>query len=249
MRSRLGPVVVGLVLFGAAGPRLTAPHDKKAGQPFAYEPPAGLTPAKGTGALDEAPHSWVDGSGSSTFAARVTLAHSAGVGTVEESDLAQIVQGLPETFANEGVDWHHRRHETRVRPDGARVGLVEGDCVAKATAFLPGAAAELHFRRLQLVFPDDLGTSIVTAQFAEEEAAKWEPLFEASVDAARGVATRVPAAPPWMMFAWAGAGGVLGWLVSAMIATRTAAPAPSPAPAPARGAEEEDEEEEEEEEA
>jgi hypothetical protein len=94
------------------------------------------------------------------------------------------------------------------------------------------------------VFPDDLGTSIVTAQFAEEEAAKWEPLFEASIDTASGVATRVPAAPPWMMFAWAGAGGVLGWLVSAMLATRTAAPAP----APARDDDDDEEEDEEEEE-
>lgn len=227
MRARFGPVIVGLVLFGAVGPRLTAPHDKKAGEVFVYEPPAGFVAAKSAtaGALEDATRSWVDGSSASTFVARVTMAHSNGTGTVEEGDLAQIVEGLPETFAKEGVEWTHRRHETRTRSDRSRVGLIEGDCVSHVKSFLPGVTADVRFRRLQLVFPDDAGTTIVTAQFAADEAPKWEPLFEASIEKARGVATRVPAAPPWMMVAWGGAGAVLGWLVSSMLASRKAAAA------------------------
>jgi hypothetical protein len=209
-----------------------------------WEPPPGFVPAAPKAAnLEDASKAWVDGAPTGTFVARASLAHSAGTGPVEERDLATIVEGLPETFAKEGVEWTHRRHETRVRADGARVGIIEGDCVSPRKSLIPGLSADLKFRRLQLVFPDDAGTSIVTAQFATDEAGKWEPVFEASIGKARGVATRVPPAPPWMMLAWGGAGAVLGWLASAMLASRkdaTAAP-------PAKKAEPDDDEDEEEE--
>jgi hypothetical protein len=40
---RLVVVVVTAVVFAAVGPRLGAPRDRAAGEPFAYEPPEGFT--------------------------------------------------------------------------------------------------------------------------------------------------------------------------------------------------------------
>lgn len=216
MRNRVLLTLFLVVLAALIGPRLTAPHDRSAGEPFVFEPPAGFEETK-----SEEGRKWrlADTTGH-VFVPRFILTHSPNTMTVEERDLARIAQGMPDEFKSAGLEWVERRHETRMRPDGARVGLIEADCTRRQEAMtfpLRVGPTEVSFRKLQLVFPDDQGTSIVTADFASEEATTWEPIFEASIGKAKGVATRVPSPPPWMFAAWGAAGLALGWLVSSFV--------------------------------
>ncbi len=214
MRSKLVTTVFVAAVAALVGPRLTAPHDKSAGEAFVFEPPAGFEEVKS----DEGRKWRLTDTTGHTFIPRFILTHSPNTMTVEEPDLARIAAGMPAEFRTSGLEWVERRHETRVRPDGARVGLIEADCSRRPEPTFPLRAMpnEVNFRKLQLVFPDDQGTTIVTADFATEEATKWEPIFEASIGKAKGVATRVPSPPPWLYVGWATAGLVLGWLISAL---------------------------------
>ncbi len=199
------------------------PHDKSAGEPFQWDPPPGFDEIKGGFAVDtESPgRKWrlADATGHQ-FVPRVILTHSSKTMAIDEPELARIAAGMPEEFRSSGLTWAERRHETRVRPDGARVGLIEADCERppeNGPLLLGRPDVVVKFRKLQLVFPDDEGTSIVTADFAEEEAMTWEPIFEASIAKAKGVATRVPSPPSWVFVGWGAAGLVLGWLASALV--------------------------------
>jgi hypothetical protein len=237
VRIRIWPIALGVALLGGLGPRITAPRDKKAGEPFAWEPPEGFVEIAEPIMLEEhategnAKLYRLSDAAGHAFVPRAQVTHTTNPAPVEESDLADIARGMPKTFSSSGVDWVERRHETRVRPDGARVGIIEGDCtrrVGEGQLFLPkGVAADVHFRKLQLVFPDDAGTSIVTIDYGSDEAARWEPIFEASIAKAKGVATRVPPPPLWMHLAWGGAGLVLGWLGASLIGSRTPQPTPA----------------------
>jgi hypothetical protein len=60
------------------------------------------------------------------------------------------------------------------------------------------------------MFPKNTGTAIVTALYPTDEASRWEPMFEATIARARGVATRVPPVAPWLYGAWGSAGSILG---------------------------------------
>lgn len=241
MRARLGPVVLTAVAFAAIGPRLVGHHDKAAGTPFVYQPPSGFAP-KADGAASgtmepidmtgktapkpklvrpEGEREWTHPPATPTsFVPTVTLNHSATRGLVEDSDLAKIEAGFPEMFANEGITWKPIRRETRTRADGARVGLIEGDCTKTKAEIVPGFAGTLHYRRLIFVFPDDMGSSIVTALYGIDEVGKWQPAFESTIDEAHGVATRVPPPPGWMYAACGAAGLLLGWLVFSFVASR-----------------------------
>jgi hypothetical protein len=143
---------------------------------------------------------------------RVVSTHSTKEMSIEETDLARLVEEMPKVFVDE-CEWIHRRHELRARSDGARIGLIEGDCnkdVDLSQLNLP--SQKLRSRKLQLMFPDDTGTSIVTASYPTDQASTWEPLFEATINKAKGVAIRVPPPPTWTFAAWAAAGAVLGFL-------------------------------------
>jgi hypothetical protein len=216
VRSRLVPTVIVAGVLTLIGPRLTAPQSKSAGEAFVFEPPAGFEEVKS----DEGRKWRLSDTTGHVFVPRVIVTHSPNTMTVEEPDLARIAQGMPAEFKSSGLEWVERRHETRVRPDGARVGLIEADCSRHpefdALPMRP-QPAEVNFRKLQLVFPDDQGTTIVTADFASEEAPKWEPIFEASIAKAKGVATRVPSPPVWMYAGWSVAGLALGWLASSLV--------------------------------
>ncbi|HEY8079055.1 MAG TPA: hypothetical protein VIF62_33210 [Labilithrix sp.] len=232
MRSRVVPTAILGGLLAFVGPRLTMPHDKSAGEPFQWEPPAGFDEMKGAITIEVEPagRKWrlSDPTGH-PFVPRVILTHSPKTMAVDESELARIAAGMPEEFRTSGLTWVERRHETRVRPDGARVGLIEADCERPpdtAPLLLGRPEAVVKFRKLQLVFPEDEGTSIVTADFAEEEASTWEPIFEASIAKAKGVATRVPPPPTWVFAGWGAAGLVLGWLASALVIGRKKDDAP-----------------------
>ena len=152
----------------------------------------------------------------------VVLTHTEKQMSVEERDLAKLAEDMPAVFEN--CSWVHRRHELRTRSDGARVGIIEGDCdhdIELSHLGLPPKT--IKQRKLQLMFPDDAGTTIVTASYPTEQATRWEPLFEATIAKAKGVATRVPPPPPWMYLAWGGAGLVLGWLAGALLAKKKVA--------------------------
>lgn len=237
MRRAIVVLIVAL-LFALVGPMLTSPRAKSAGTSFVYEPPEGFEhPAeKVKGAegaevwiFDEALPAAPFGAGpglKNPNPPTVVVTHTAKEMSVEESDLAKLVDEMPSAF--EGCTWVHRRHELRTRADGARVGMIEGDCDKQVdlTAFgLPSKT--IKQRKLQLMFPDDEGTSIVTVSYLTEQASRWEPLFEATIGKAKGVATRTPPAPPWMHAAWGVAGLVIAWLATALVARRQPAPAKS----------------------
>lgn len=220
-----------VVLAAIIGPRLVGPQNRSAGAPFVYEPPESFVPAKGAKGAGSEAKVWVheaaekknfDGSMADrkALSTRIVLSHSPKEMSVEERDLAKLVAEMPSAF--EGVcTWVHRRHEMRVRADSARVGLIEGDCdreVDLSPFGLPPQSVKM--RKLQLMFPDDAGTSIVTASYPTDQATRWEPLLEASIGKARGVATRAPARAPWVYGAWAAAGAILGWLATAIVASR-----------------------------
>jgi hypothetical protein len=57
---------------------------------------------------------------------------------------------------------------------------------------------------------------ITTALYGNTEVARWQPVLEATIAKAHGVALRVPPPPNWMYFAWGGAGLVIGWLISSL---------------------------------
>jgi len=212
---RAGLVFALAIAAAFLGPNLTSPRERPAGQEFAIDPPEGFVEEKGAGVLAEkGGREWVNHEAmAASLAPRMILIHSKDRGTVEAADLALVARSMPDNLRDSGVSWSDLRQETRTRPDGARVGLVEGDCVKKGREGFGGAtAADLHYRRLNLMFPTDAGFAVVTAIYPKEQAAKWQPLFEATINGARGVAMRKPGPPEWMYVAWGGGGLVLGWL-------------------------------------
>jgi hypothetical protein len=225
---RLVVVVVTAVVFAAVGPRLGAPRDRAAGEPFAYEPPEGFT-------LDESERDrdreWVHAATPGhVVAPRIHLTPSNKGGTVESADLARISEGMAGMLEPTGVTWSEVRRETRTRADGARVGLIEGECT-KTTEQLGAGAVKVAYRRLLFVFPTDEGSAVTTAVYGTDEISKWQPAVEATIGKARGVALRVPDPPGWVYFAWGGAGLLVGMLASSLLAKRRASKAPAEAEA------------------
>jgi hypothetical protein len=212
-------LVVTAVLFAVVGPRLSAPHDRAAGEAFVYEPPEGFVEAKDAGKTDE--REWVHvATGNMQLAPRITLKLTKTTGTVEPADLAKIASGMPGVLEPSGVTWSDVRHEMRTRSDGTRVGLIEGRCEKKTEEILPGIQGKLEYRRLIFVFPIDGGTAITTALYGNDEVEKWQPVVESTLLKAHGVALRVPPPPGWMYLAWAGAGLVLAWLTVSLVEKR-----------------------------
>jgi hypothetical protein len=205
---RRAVIAVTVLLAGALGPRLSAPRDRAAGEPFVFEPPAGFIEAKGEAKQGDEDQEWLyPTTNVLAVTPRIMLKRSKSGGTVEPADLAVIASGMPQVLESSGVTWTDLRHETRTRPDGTRVGLIEGECVNKNNA---------RYRRLFFVFPVDGGTVITTSLYGTGDVSKWQPALEATIVKARGVALRLPPPPSWMYLAWGGAGLVIGWLVSAL---------------------------------
>ncbi len=235
MRRSIVSVLVA-AFFALIGPRAVGPRSHPAGAPFAYEPPAGFTPSKPAttpeGVDAQGAKVWTfDPSGEggapvakSSPSASVVLTHSRKEMGVEERELAQLANAMHEAFDDATVPeerrctWSTRRSELRTRPDGARVGLIEGDCDRDIDLKALGLPArKLRTRKLQLFFPDDAGTSIATVSYPTEQAARWEPLFEATIANAKGVATRLPPPSPGVFAAWAAAGAAIGWLLGFLL--------------------------------
>lgn len=222
------PAIVAIlaVTFALVGPRLFGESSKArdAGEPFAYLPPEGFRedPEK---AKDGA-RVFVHPDSEQGIPAIVAVHHTDKSLTFADGELARLVQDMPKAFEDANCTWVHRRHEVRTRPDGARVGLIEGDCDRDVD--MTGFGFEkgtLKTRKLQLLFPEDRGLAIATASYATTEAARWEPAFEATIATAKGVASRYPPPPPWQYAMWAAAGAVLGWLGLAIVARGRRKPA------------------------
>jgi hypothetical protein len=197
------------IVAAALGPRITGPHDRAAGAPFVYTPPEGFVPASEEntrailGQIVGGQRAWVHPvSLLDLYTPNITLTHTNHGGLVADDEIAKLAGGMPDMFAQSGVTWKEVRHDARLRGDGTRVALILGDCTKGV----------LHYRSMQMAFPDDAGTSIVTASFPADAAARWEPLMEASMVTATGVALRVVPPENWMYVAWGLGGGILAFL-------------------------------------
>jgi len=230
------------VFVGAIAPRVVGPSDRAAGEPFAYTPPEGLVPATANapegGDLDAATLSatrlWAKPMvptllGPPKYRPQISLVHTTKRAPIEEAELAAVAEGLPAMFASSGITWSETRHWTHLRPGGARVGIVAGDAVK----------GSLAYRMMQIAFPEDSGTSIVTASYPGDEAAKYEAEVEASIDRAVGVAFHAPPLSPWAHVGW-GCGAALLTLLAMGLRVRKPALAlasgpPSSTSTPTRG--------------
>lgn len=219
MRAWLVAVVIAIV-FAFTGPRLVGPQSTPASEPFAYVPPPGFKELPVTSTRVDATasgaHAWELPEEPAAARPSIVVHHSAVNMQVDEANLAKMVADMPNAF--EDCTWVHRRHEMRTRPDGARVGLIEGDCNREIDLSSAGLGnIKANARKLQLVFPENEGSSIATISYPTDKAPRWEPVFEESITKAKGVATRVPPPPSWHYAAWGVAGLVLGWLLAKVI--------------------------------
>jgi len=219
MRSWILAIAVALT-FALAGPRLVGAQSHSASEPFAYVPPAGFVETTVTStrvdAASAGAKAWDMPDEPPKSRPSIVLHHSAVNMQVDEDSLGKMVTDMPNAF--EDCTWVHRRHEMRTRSDGARVGLIEGDCdreIDLSAAGLKNIVAKT--RKLQLVFPENAGSSIATISYPTDQANRFLPLFEATIGAAKGVATRVPSPPAWQLGAWGIAGLILGWLLAKII--------------------------------
>lgn len=229
---RRASIAVSAVACAFLGPRLTAPHDRPATEPFSYQAPDGFTAgAELADGEREWSHAVTPGR---AMPARVTVKRLRKGGNVEPADLTKIADGMPGVLAPSGVSWTTIRQETRTRADGTRVGLIEGECTKKTEEMPVVGELTLTYRRLMLVFPTDDGTALATALYGKDEIVLWQPAFEATIGTSRGVALRVPPPPGWMHLAWGGAGGVIAWLATGLLGRK--------ADAKAKADDEEDEE-------
>lgn len=221
-------VLAGAAFAGLVGPKVMGAHDRAAGKPFEYVPPPHFKDAEGPGSEDAKAmfrKAWTYHGPKVATLDRIptlNLTHSPRSGTVEPDDMRRIADGMPEMYRTSDVTWTFVRVATRTRPDGARVGLLEGELSVKEQAGVR------KWRSMQVAFPDDEGTSIVTASYGLTGAKEWADEVEATIDQAQGVALRAPPPPTWLSAAWAGGGAVLA-AVLVLLFGRRGAEAPAPA--------------------
>lgn len=246
-------VVVGLAAFGGlVGPKIVGPHDRPAGRPFEYTPPAHFKEAKGEGSEEAKAmfrRAWTYQGPKVAQLDRIPTinwTHTQRQGTVEPDDMTRIASGMPEMYRASDVTWKLVRVATLARKDGGRVGLIEGELEAK------DGAGVRRWRSMQLAFPEDDGTAIVTASYGLSGAKEWANEVEATIDDATGVAVRLPPPPAWMAGAWAAGGAVLGAALLLWRGRASGSPAPArakrvtpvPAAPPPRDEEEHEDEDE-----
>jgi hypothetical protein len=217
MRAWLIAVVVA-VTFALVGPRLVGPQNRPATEPFEYRPPDGFKelPATSKRVDSAGAKAWELPDEPATQRPSIVVTHSAVSMQVDEANLGKMVSDMPNAF--EDCTWMHRRHEMRTRQDGARVGLIEGECTREIDLSAAGLdKIKASSRKLQLIFPENEGSSIATISYPTETADRWEPVFVDTIMKAKGVATRVPPPPSWHLVAWGAVGLVLGWLLAKVI--------------------------------
>jgi hypothetical protein len=209
-------LVVGVAsAFG--GPWLMGHRDRPAKEPFAYALPEGFNAvpsAPGSSERSAYAHTQLS---AGTLIPNITITHIGDMSVFDDAKLSGIAAGMPQFFAQSKIKWTEVRHAQVRRHDGALVGLLEGE----------NEIVDEHFRSLQLSFPDNTGVSLVTANFSTSEAPHWEPVFEATIETSRGVASRGVETPVWMRVAW-GLGGAIVALLMVFGYSRKPAPVASP---------------------
>jgi hypothetical protein len=225
MRAWVIAIVIA-VTFALAGPRMVGEQNRPSEEPFAYVPPEGFKELPATSKRVDASgaKAWEVPEEPATIRPSVVVHHSAVNMQVDEPNLAKMVADMPNAF--EECTWVHRRHETRTRPDGSRVGLIEGECNREIDMSAAGLGnLKASSRKMQLVFPENEGSSIATISYPTEKAARWEPAFEETILKSKGVATRVPPPGTWVVVGWGVVGLLLGWLFAKMIVRPSESPA------------------------
>ena len=206
----LPTVIFAIVVAFAAGQRATVP-EAPGGGPFVFAPPATFTSIDAAG--EKSPgvlHLWVEPSAVSTLEARATEAHVNHQAALEETALAEIAAGMPAVYAKSKGTWTEARHSVHVRPDGKKVGLIVGNLVTDANVYM---------QTMQMMFPDDTGSSIVTASFAVPSAERLVPAFEKSMDDSTGVKGLGRPAPNAIYLEW-GAGALLLAIAAQIVLAR-----------------------------
>ncbi|MEO7109888.1 MAG: hypothetical protein ABI183_05580 [Polyangiaceae bacterium] len=175
------PTLVFCALVTALGARFTAVSEVPAGKPFSYVPPATFKPISipaNLNADNSVNRIWVEPTAMSKLDPRISLSHAPQEAQIDDMSLGGIAQGMPALYEKSNGTWTEERHVAHLRPDGARVGLIVGDL---------RTTDELHLKTMQLIFPDDTGTSIVTASFDRVSSQRLVPEIEKSLDTADGV--------------------------------------------------------------
>jgi hypothetical protein len=175
------PTLVFCALVTALGVHFTAVSDRPAGKPFSYVPPATFQPISvpaNLNADNSVDRVWVEPTAVSKLDPRISLSHAPQEAQIDDASLGVIAQGMPALYEKSHGTWTEERHVAHLRPDGARVGLIVGDLTT---------TDELHVKTMQLIFPDDTGTSIVTASFDQVSSQRLVPDLEKSLDVADGV--------------------------------------------------------------
>lgn len=194
------PTVVFAVAMAFGAGHVASTPDVPGGGPFAFAAPATFTPIDaGSEARPNVAKLWVEPTAIAPLAPRASLSHSPHQAALEEPALAEIAAGMPAMYARSNGSWKEVRHVVHVRPDGAKVGLIVGDLTTDTNVSLT---------TMQMMFPDDTGSSIVTASFAVPSATRLVPAFEKAMDDSTGVKKLGRAAPNWVYYAW-GLGALL----------------------------------------
>ncbi|MEO8799671.1 MAG: hypothetical protein ABI551_17385, partial [Polyangiaceae bacterium] len=174
----LPTVLFAVVVAFGAGHAASTP-DVPGGGPFVFAAPATFTRVDaGSGTNPNVAKLWVEPTAISPLDPRATLSHSPHRAALEEPALAEIAAGMPAIYANSKGTWKEARHVVHIRPDGGKVALIVGDLTTDTN---------VRMTTMQMMFPDDTGSSIVTASFAVPSATRLIPAFEKAMDDSTGV--------------------------------------------------------------
>lgn len=212
MPVRWLPTVIFALACAFLGAHFGATPEMPANAPFAYVPPVGFIPVDlGAKPDSNVTQAWIEPSVLATsLDARITQTHSAHFTDLGDGALSAIAAGMPALYEKSHGQWSEERHLVHHRPDGASVGLIVG-------ALTTGDGVQM--RTMQMLFPDDSGSSIVTASFQTSLNERLTPELEKSLDDASGVKKLGKSAPNWMVLAWA-LGGLLFAIAAQMVIGR-----------------------------
>lgn len=236
MRISAVLAVPGLALVGALLVPYAFRHDRPAKEAFVYEAPPGFEEATGEtrrrltqGLSQPVPNddsrfspppemiahpdrrAWIGHGGSASTPPRIVMVHADRTTRLDEDSIARIAADMVEHQRGQGMVYTTEEMRVLTRDDGARVGLVTWHVESAPESPQP---ATLPRRTVQLTFPDNTGVSIVTAQFMQSDAPAVQPLVEASVASARGVAFRAEPWPLWMRLGLGVLFGTFGWALA-----------------------------------